>query len=116
MEEWTDEQRERVRLQDCKLRQVPGPARQLAEQGIFTVSVFSAPSSQLFQMKDLSRFLSRETFAICGGSLSLFPDPAWPYEVTGSALSGPSLLCGSALLTPTELAALKIALQERYNR
>lgn len=52
----------------------------------------------------------------CGGSLSLFPDPARLYEAAGSALGGPFLFCGSALLMPTELAALKIALHESYNR
>lgn len=79
------------------------PARQLAEQGIFGVSVFSAPSLQLFQMKDLSRFLSCETFAIYGGSVSLFPDPSWPHKVPASALSGPFLSHGPASLMPTGL-------------
>lgn len=55
---WKSEQtnrweREHVRLLDSKLQHVPSPARQLAEQGIFKVSVFSAPFLQLFQMKDL---------------------------------------------------------------
>jgi len=67
-------------------------------------------------MKDLSGFLSCEMFAICGGSVSLFADPAWPYKMTGSALSGPFLYCDSAPLMPTKLIALETALQERYNR